>query len=420
MTVNVTTQELNVYVSQEDNDTKEFTFEKKGTTVEFTLGGITKSVNLSDLVPATQADRFLSKVEYDKENKQLVFTTSKEGDEDNTFTIPVEDIFKLEIEEVFNNEDVDINLGFSNTDFWSNEPEKGKCIAMGKIKGTDWYVFKFKENEIEELKQKIEENNSKRWLVAEDIDGFNSEAVAIVEKNGVYTIVNNLPFINILNASELKQTASPNYVRIYVNDRNLAEFSTHSGLYDEVTNTNKLGLNIQNNIDNLNAEDEVEIKLVTQYANIHKDGKNTSSEITLTFTSKVKDLNRNRKEELKDKFYTSDIYHLRQKVNDVLKTADNQLPQTILVSEQDVIKDIENYQLSSLPTIIKAYAKDNVIVEYNLQIKDGKPSYIKNIINSSYVLDNDDSTFATKYEFTINNEVKTLYLGTRYFAPSHH
>lgn len=54
-------------------------------------------INLASLVPQIKADRFLSRVVYNKAAKQLVFTTSAQGEQDNTFIIPLDDLINVDI-----------------------------------------------------------------------------------------------------------------------------------------------------------------------------------------------------------------------------------------------------------------------------------------------------------------------------------
>lgn len=63
---------------------------KQGTTV-------ISRISFGNLVPQIKADRFLSKVDYKKPEKQLVFTTSADGEQDQTFTIPLDDLINVEI-----------------------------------------------------------------------------------------------------------------------------------------------------------------------------------------------------------------------------------------------------------------------------------------------------------------------------------
>lgn len=51
-----------------------------------------KTVDLSYLVPAIKADRFLSNVTYNQERNSLIFTTSADGEADTIFEVPLNDI----------------------------------------------------------------------------------------------------------------------------------------------------------------------------------------------------------------------------------------------------------------------------------------------------------------------------------------
>lgn len=63
-------------------------------------GGVLASVNLSSLVSAAKADRFLSKVEYVKRNKQLEFTVSADdGSGDTKLQVAVGDLLPVVVQQ---------------------------------------------------------------------------------------------------------------------------------------------------------------------------------------------------------------------------------------------------------------------------------------------------------------------------------
>ena len=67
-----------------------------GATLRFTdTAGNTHDVSLASLIPASKADRFLSKVRYDNVNKTLAFTTSATGEADTTFDVSVADLLPV-------------------------------------------------------------------------------------------------------------------------------------------------------------------------------------------------------------------------------------------------------------------------------------------------------------------------------------
>lgn len=67
-----------------------------GSTLRFTdTAGATHDVNLASLIPASKADRFLSKVQYDNATKTLAFTTSATGEADTTFDVNVSDLLPV-------------------------------------------------------------------------------------------------------------------------------------------------------------------------------------------------------------------------------------------------------------------------------------------------------------------------------------
>lgn len=53
------------------------------------------TVDLSNIVPNTMADRFLSGVTYDNTAKEFVFTTHKDGEDDQTFRVPLSDFIRV-------------------------------------------------------------------------------------------------------------------------------------------------------------------------------------------------------------------------------------------------------------------------------------------------------------------------------------
>lgn len=78
-----------------DSPITQFKLSQTGT---LTLGvrGVAQpyTVDLTGLVPASQADRFLSGVTFDQTEKAFVFTTSKDGEEDLTFKVPLADFLQ--------------------------------------------------------------------------------------------------------------------------------------------------------------------------------------------------------------------------------------------------------------------------------------------------------------------------------------
>lgn len=56
-------------------------------------------INLASLVPQIKADRFLSQVNYEPAQKLLEFVTSAQGEQDQTFTIPLDDLLNVNIAE---------------------------------------------------------------------------------------------------------------------------------------------------------------------------------------------------------------------------------------------------------------------------------------------------------------------------------
>ena len=69
---------------------------RNGATLTFTdTAGATHDVNLASLIPASKADRFLSKVQYDNATKTLAFTTSATGEADTTFEVNVSDLLPV-------------------------------------------------------------------------------------------------------------------------------------------------------------------------------------------------------------------------------------------------------------------------------------------------------------------------------------
>lgn len=73
----------------------------EGSDLIFTLDDDSEvTVGLSSLVPAVKADRFLSDVSYDEDSNTFIFTTSEDGDNEETISVPISDIvdnFKLQV-----------------------------------------------------------------------------------------------------------------------------------------------------------------------------------------------------------------------------------------------------------------------------------------------------------------------------------
>lgn len=56
-------------------------------------------INLANLVPKAKADRFLSQVNYKPAQKLLEFVTSAQGEQNQTFTVPLDDLLNVNIAE---------------------------------------------------------------------------------------------------------------------------------------------------------------------------------------------------------------------------------------------------------------------------------------------------------------------------------
>lgn len=70
-------------------------------TLKLGVRGVEKpfTVDLSNIVPNTMADRFLSGVTYDNTAKEFVFTTHKDGEDDQTFRVPLADFLRVSQDE---------------------------------------------------------------------------------------------------------------------------------------------------------------------------------------------------------------------------------------------------------------------------------------------------------------------------------
>lgn len=55
-------------------------------------------INLANLVPQIKADRFLSQVNYKRDQKVLEFVTSAQGERDQIFTIPLDDLINVSVD----------------------------------------------------------------------------------------------------------------------------------------------------------------------------------------------------------------------------------------------------------------------------------------------------------------------------------
>ena len=72
--------------------------ELDGTTLVLKQGdSVINRIPLGDLVPPAKADRFLSSVTYNRDGKRLEFVTSAMGEQDKTFTIPLDDMVNVPV-----------------------------------------------------------------------------------------------------------------------------------------------------------------------------------------------------------------------------------------------------------------------------------------------------------------------------------
>lgn len=219
MTITVNSTDVKIYVSQEDNDTKDFNVVQTGTKLTFTLGDINKEVDLANLIPQELADRFLSKATYDIETKELVLTTSKKGEEDVVLRVPFNiSQIGIEVEEIFTKEqNVTFSPYFYRNGIRVNGVDTVTASALGRIKGTDWYVLKFNSNEVSEFKEKLDIELSKRLIQASDFSFQNPDIVEAYNENDSVTIQLNDRLFYLNNLDKIQKNVIPSRLNIYIN-----------------------------------------------------------------------------------------------------------------------------------------------------------------------------------------------------------
>ncbi|MBF0785766.1 hypothetical protein E4T80_09875 [Muribacter muris] len=143
---------IKIRVATHDNDTTDIDLSRNGTKLSVSLGDKTAEIDIAEFIPATMADRFLADARFDETTNELVLTTRKEGEEDNELRVPAAEIFKLDIEPIFSEtQNVQFNMEISSTD----STKTLKPTNLGRIKGTNWYVFQFDEAKINAFKQDL-------------------------------------------------------------------------------------------------------------------------------------------------------------------------------------------------------------------------------------------------------------------------
>lgn len=187
--------------------------EVKGDKVTVVTDGVTITVEkgvLKAKIPTPEAilgDRFLADASYDENTKELVLITRKEGEEDKEFRVPISHIFQVEVEELFTKEDgVEFGVSFNHNDI--NQSRSVHPTALGKIKGTDWYVFKFNQAEMDDFKTKLDAEKAKRPFELSDVNLSNFE-IKEFSFDGKSYLYLPAPVINIDNQDLIKVSTLP-------------------------------------------------------------------------------------------------------------------------------------------------------------------------------------------------------------------
>lgn len=213
--------EIKIRVSTHDYDTTDINLSRDETKLKVSLGNKKAEIDIAEFIPATMADRFLSDASYDKNTKELVLITRKEGEEDKEFRVPISHIFQVEVEELFTKEDgVGFNFGFYHPDI-SNSAEV-TTTGVGKIKGTDWYVFKFNQSEVDDFKTKLDAEKAKRPFALSDVNTSNFEIKEFFTDNKLYLYLP-APVINIDNQDVIKASTLPMELGYKVNGQVVKE-----------------------------------------------------------------------------------------------------------------------------------------------------------------------------------------------------
>lgn len=223
MDINV--QEAIINVAPYDTNTTEIEsvdLALNGTNLTVSVNGKSKTADMSSLVPASMADRFLADATYDKKKKELVLVTRKEGEDDKEFRVPISHIFQVEVEELFTKEDgAEFNFGFYHNDI--NHGNNISATGVGKIKGTDWYVFKFNQAEVDDFKTKLDVEKAKRPFALTDVNTSNFEIKEFFTDNKLYLYLP-APVINIDNQDVIKANTLPTMLGYKINGQVVKEF----------------------------------------------------------------------------------------------------------------------------------------------------------------------------------------------------
>lgn len=223
MDINV--QEAIINVAPYDTNTTEIEsvdLALSGTNLTVSVNGKSKTADMSSLVPASMADRFLADATYDKKKKELVLVTRKEGEDDKEFRVPISHIFQVEVEELFTREDgVEFGIYFNHNDI--NQGNSVYPTALGKIKGTDWYVFKFNPAEMDDFKTKLDVEKAKRPFALTDVNTANFEIKEFFADNKTYLYLP-APVINVDNQDVIKSNTLPTVLGYKINGQEVKEF----------------------------------------------------------------------------------------------------------------------------------------------------------------------------------------------------
>lgn len=142
--------------------------------------------------------------------------------ENDKLILPIETVFTEENE-------VDVGLTLDHPDVILDDGTRSiRAVALGKIKGTDWCVFKFDNDKLKDFKDKVTLENAKRSFAITDIDTSNFQVQEFNFENSGWL---NFPAVSfeLLNQDQIKRSTLPYRLGYRVNGQVIT-----NNIYQEV------------------------------------------------------------------------------------------------------------------------------------------------------------------------------------------
>lgn len=277
-------------------------------------------------------------------------------------------VLGTEVEELFATKDgVDfsVNINFNGFSF-ADGSSSLKASALGRLKGTDWYVLKFDAAKVDEAAAKFAAERAKRDIAPSDFSGFDVNGIVVEGDTASFTARHNVDKVVLSNLAEFNRHQVPSRLYLFVNEQRIA------ALYPDIGQKVEGGIAFtpQSSEQQTYSGDEVRIKLVVPgYEEL------VIAEYTVSFEAANKQENFSKPD-------NSNLYN-----NVITATGnDGRVPFTLTVNELPVFKvDLSRYKAATLPWKIESVVGGGVgvMARYVLQVDEqGVAEYVKEVVNS--------------------------------------